>query len=69
MYAFVSGFCAAVFSSLGRGQTNPIQWPASVTKTAAQSQAGRLRGTRTVRYWFNDTRPGRPTQSYAGMAG
>ena len=25
MYAFVSGFCAAVFSSLGRGQANPIQ--------------------------------------------
>ena len=69
MYAPLNIFCAATVGSFGRGQAHTVQWAASVTKTVAQSQAGRLRSARVVRHWFNDTRPGRPTQSYAGMAG
>jgi hypothetical protein len=69
MYAV---FCTMLFGTIyrifGRGQVNSVyRTPASVTqKITAQVK---LRHTRTIRYWFHDSRPGRPAQSYSGMAG
>ena len=59
---------AAVVGGLRAGQVNFVCRAAAQENVATKSNAS-LRGTGTVRYWFNDTRPGRPTQSYAGMAG
>ena len=69
MYAPLNIFCAAAVGSFGRGQTHPVQWPASVFTQEAAQRIIKLPTTGTVCHWFNDTRPGRPTQSYAGMAG
>jgi len=65
MYALVSGFCAAVFSGLGRGQAHTVYGTASVAQEAAK--ANRLRGAGTVRYWFDNARPFGTTQSHAGV--
>jgi hypothetical protein len=67
MNALSSFFGFAAVNSLGRGQANPVQRATFVEETAKRTIT--LPSTGTVRYWFNDTRPGRPTQSYAGMAG
>lgn len=65
MYALVPvWFSNAGNSVVSTGHANAIYGTA---KEARKVQA--VRGARTIRYWFNDTRPGRPTQGYAGMAG
>jgi len=35
----------------------------------AQTKAGGLRGAGTVRHWFDNARPSRAPQGYAGLAG
>lgn len=57
-------FWATVIGGFGRGQAHTVH---RASKEAGKAQT--MRGAGTVRYWFNDTRPGRPSQSYAGMAG
>lgn len=69
MYAPPNLFCAAAVGSLGRGQTHPIQWPASVTKTIAQSKADKLRGARVVCNWLDYARSSRTPLGYARLAG
>jgi len=67
MYAFVPvWFSNAGNSVVSTGQANAIYRTA---KEARKVQAGKLRGAGVIRYWFNDTRPGRPAQGYAGVAG
>jgi len=70
MYALVSILFSDAGNSIGgTGQAHTVYGAApSVTKAATQTKASRLRGARVVRYWFNDARPDRPTQSYAGLA-
>ena len=69
MNALVSFFGFGIVDGSSAGQAYTVyRTSSSATKKATKVNA-KLRGTRTVRYWFNDTRPGRPTQSYAGMAG
>jgi len=66
MYALVPVWFFNAGSSIVRtGQAHAIYGAA---KEARKVQADKLRGARVIHYWFNDTRPGRPTQSYAGMA-
>ena len=63
MYALVSGFCAAVFSGFGRGQAHTVY---GASKKAGKAKA--VRGTRVVRYWFDNARPFGTTQGHAGVA-
>ena len=71
MYALVSVlFSDAGNRIVGTGQAHTVYGAASsVTKAATQTKASRLRGARVVRYWFHNTRSGRPTQGHAGVAG
>ena len=65
MYALVSVlFSDAVNSIVSTGQAHTV-YP-SVAKEAPK---GRLRGARTVRYWFDNARPSRTPQGHAGVAG
>jgi len=57
----------AAVGGFGRGQADLVR-RAAVQKDG-EAKADKLRGAGVVRYWFNDTRPGRETQSYAGLAG
>jgi hypothetical protein len=66
MYAPPNIFCAAAVGSFGRGQTHTVY---GAPKKAGKAKADKLRGTRVVRYWFNDARPSRAPQGYAGVAG
>jgi len=51
------------------GQTNTVYGAAATITKEATKGSAKLRGAGVVRYWFNDTRPSRATQSYAGLAG
>lgn len=51
------------------GQTNTVSRAATIASKKATKGGAKLRGAGVVRYWFNDTRPGRAAQSYAGLAG
>ena len=65
MYALVSVLFSDAGNSVGgTGQAHTV-YP-SVAKEAPK---GRLRGAGALRYWFNDTRPSRAPQGYAGVAG
>jgi hypothetical protein len=69
MYAPFDFFGFAVVGGFGAGQVNPVQWATTAFTKEAAKRTITLPSTGTIRYWFNDTRPGRPTQGYAGMAG
>jgi len=70
MYARTCTLPSGAGNSVNRsGQVNPVQWATTAFTKEAAKRTITLRGTGVVRYWFNDTRPGRPTQGYAGMAG
>ncbi len=67
MYALVS----VLFSDAGNrvvstGQAHTVY---GATQKAGKAKAGGLRGTRAIRYWFNDARPRRAPLGYVGVAG
>ena len=65
MYAFsCTMLFGAVHRIFGGGQAHFEPHP-----TASAQKTSFLRHTRAIRYWFHDSRPGRPAQSYSGMAG
>ena len=67
MYALVSGFSDAGNNISGTGQAHTVYGADSVAK--AKTQAGRMRGTGTVRYWLDNARPSGAPQGHAGVAG
>jgi len=70
MYALVSVLFSDVGNSIvGTGQAHTVYGAASSVAQKATKGYANLRGTGFVRYWLDSSRPGRPTQSYAGMAG
>ena len=67
MYALVSIlFSDAGNRVVGTGQAHTVY---GATQKAGKAKAGGLRGTGAIRHWFNDARPGRAPQGYAGVAG
>ena len=65
MYAPVS----VLFSDAGNRVVSTGQ---AHTFNGAAQEAGEdktVRGTGAIRHWFNDARPGRAPQGYAGVAG
>jgi hypothetical protein len=71
MYALVSVLFSDADNRVGgTGQAHTVYGAASsVTKAATQTQAGKLRGARVVRYWLDNARPSRAPQGHAGLAG
>jgi len=68
MYALVFVlFSDAGNRIVGTGQAHTVYRASSSTK--AKTQTNDLRGARAIRYWFDNARPGRTPQGYAGMAG
>jgi len=65
MYALVFVlFSDAVNSIVSTGQSHTVYGAAQEA-----TKANRLRGARTVRYWFDNARPSGAPQSYDGVAG
>jgi hypothetical protein len=69
MYALVSGFSDAGNSIVSAGQAHTVYGAASSVAQEAAKGDAKLRGARVVCDWLDSSRPGRPTQSYAGMVG
>ena len=68
MYALVSVlFFDAGNRIVGTGQAHTVYGATTVAQEA--TKANRLRGARTIRYWFDNARPGGAPQGYAGMVG
>ena len=66
-HARSSLLCFAAVGGFGRGKADLVHRAAA--QKAREAKADKLRGAGVVRYWFHDSRPGRPAQSYSGMAG
>jgi hypothetical protein len=64
MNALVSGFFGA-----GHCIVSPRQADFEYDTAASTQKTVKLRGTRVIRYWFNNPRPSRAPQGYAGLAG
>lgn len=66
MYALVSVLFSDADNRIGgTGQAHTVY--GAVIK--AQTNAGGLRGAGAIRYWFDNARPSRAPQGYAGVAG
>jgi hypothetical protein len=69
MYALVSFFGFGFVNGSSAGQAYTVHGtPSAFAQETTQSNA-ELCSAGVVRYWLDNARPGRPTQSYAGMAG
>lgn len=57
----------AAVGGFGRGPVDLVRRTAA--EKARAGKADELRGAGVVRYWYDDTRPGRTAHGYVGLAG